>query len=444
MSGSARKRVWGWMMFDWASQPYSTLLLTFIFAHYFATVVGDSVRAQELWGYALTVTGMLIAVFAPVLGALADSAGRRIPWIAAFSVLYVLGAAALWYAVPDTQRVWAILVVFGLGLIGMEFATIFTNAMLPSLGPRRELGRISGTGWALGYSGGVIALVIMLLFLAENDAGETLLGGPPAFGLDPETREGTRSVGPLTALWYIVFMIPFFLWVHDPEAPNGSGLRVRESLRALWGTIRRLPRDVSLTAYLGSSMFYRDALNGMYTFGGIYAVGILGWSVVQVGIFGILAAITGAIFAWLGGYADRAFGPKRVIATCILVLVAVAIVIISISRERVLGMPVAPGSALPDVVFQVCGALIGAAGGALQSASRHMMVRQANPDRMTEAFGLYALAGKATSFLAPFSIALVTGATESQRAGILPLIILFLLGFFLLFWVKPDRGTSSP
>jgi UMF1 family MFS transporter len=135
-------------------------------------------------------------------------------------------------------------------------------------------------------------------------------------------------------------------------------------------------------------MFYRDALNGMYTFGGIYALGVLEWSVIDIGVFGIMAAITGAIFAYLGGFADRAFGPKPVIGACILVLTAVGITIVSVSRETVFGMPVAPDSALPDIVFYVCGALIGAAGGVLQAASRTMMVRQARPDRMTEAFGL--------------------------------------------------------
>jgi UMF1 family MFS transporter len=326
----------------------------------------------------------------------------------------------------------------------MEFATIFTNAMLPDLGPRRQLGRISGNGWALGYAGGVTALALMLLFLAENEAGKTLLGRAPLFGLDAETREGTRSVGPFTALWFAVFMIPFFMWVREKPHSGAERLFLRDSLRGLARTLRALPSNTSLSAYLASSMFYRDALGGIYTFGGIYAVGVLGWSVVQVGIFGIIAAITGALFAWIGGFADRAFGPKPVLVVCISVLTVVAIVVVTISRSSVLWIPVNEVSELPDLVFTICGAFIGAAGGALGAASRTMMVHQANPARMTEAFGLYALAGKATSFLAPFSIALVTGITGSQSAGVIPLIFLFLLGLFLLLFVKTDRGMSSP
>jgi UMF1 family MFS transporter len=432
------------MMFDWASQPYATLLLTFVFAPYFATVVGDSVRAQEIWGYTLTITGLTMAVAAPILGAIADGMGRRMPWIFGFSLLYVAGASGLWWAYPQSGSLWPILVSFGIGLLGMEFATIFTNAMLPDLGPRRQIGRISGNGWALGYAGGVTALAIMLLFFAENEAGKTLLDRAAVFGLDPETRQGTRSVGPFTALWFAVFMIPFFLWVREKPKDGAARLFLRDSIRGLVRTVRALPSNASLSAYLASSMFYRDALGGIYTFGGIYAVGVLGWSVVQVGIFGIIAAITGAVFAWIGGYADRAFGPKPVLVLCISVLTLVAIVVVTISRTSVLGVPVSVGSNLPDLTFTVCGALIGAAGGALGAASRTMMVYQANPHRMTEAFGLYALAGKATSFLAPFSIALVTGITGSQSSGVIPLIFLFLLGLFLLLFVKTDRGMSSP
>ncbi len=452
---SARRRIWGWMMFDWASQPYNTLLLTFVFGPFFAEIMigrlvdagvaPDAARAeaQALWGYGLTIAGVSIALLAPILGAIADSTGRRLPYVWGFSVLYVIGAAGLWTAHPATFSPVLLLVFFGIGLIGMEFATIFTNAMLPSLGSREELGAISGSGWAWGYCGGVLALAVMLLLLAENGDGVTFLGIEPVLGLDPGLREGTRSVGPFVAIWYIVFMVPFFLWVREPAHSVVRGSPVKQGLRELGRTLRSLPRQVSMSAYLGSSMFYRDALNGMYTFGGIYALGVLGWSVVDIGVFGIVAAVTGALFAWLGGKADRAFGPMPVIRTCIVVLLCVAAAIALISRESVLGFAVAAGSGLPDIAFFICGALIGGAGGALQSASRTMMVLQANPARMTEAFGLYALAGKATTFIAPALIAVTTDLTGNQRLGVTPLIGLFLAGLILLAWVKPEGDRTA-
>jgi len=440
---SNRKRIWGWFFFDWASQPYNTLLITFIFGPYVKELIGDGAQAQAVWGFGIGFAGIVIAIFAPILGAMADHSGNRMQWIKLFSVMYVMGAFGLWWAAPGDFNLMLTLALFVVGMIGMEFATIFTNSMLPDLGTKEEIGRISGNGWAFGYVGGLLALVIMLLFFAESaKTGKTFIGLDPAFGLDAAQRQGTRFVGPLTAMWFALSMVPFFLWVRDPKpAAREPGL-VARALKSVLATIRKLPETPSMFSYLGASMFYRDALNGMYVFGGIYAAGVLEWTVVDTGVFGIIAILFGAIFAWLGGHADVRFGPKRVITWCILVLSFVAISIVFISRESVYGMAVAPESSLPDILFYAMGALIGAAGGVIQSASRTMMVRQAHPDRMVEAFGLYGLSGKATSFIAPMSIGVVTLATGSQQLGVLPLIVLFLVGLFLLAWVKPDGDSA--
>ncbi|MFN3292428.1 MAG: MFS transporter [Gemmobacter sp.] len=444
----ARRRIWGWYFFDWASQPYNTLLLTFVFGPYVVSVVGDGTMAQTIWGYGIGAAGFLIALASPVLGAIADKAGRRMAFIWLFSLLYVLGAWGLWWSAPDSFNVWWVMLSFCVGLIGMEFATTFTNAMMPDLAPPEELGKISGSGWAFGYAGGVLALILMLLFLAEGASGTTLIGIAPLFGLDAAAREGTRAVGPFTAIWFAVFMVPFFLWVREPRRPGiGILAAVRGAVPETLATLRALPRNRSLFAYLGSSMFYRDALNGMYTFGGIYAAGVLGWAVTDVGVFGILAAITGAVFAWAGGRADSRYGPKPVILLSVLLLAAVCLGIVYVSRTEVFGLPVGPDSILPDIAFYVLGCLIGAGGGVLQSASRTMMVRQSDPDKMTESFGLYALSGKAMSWMAPLSIGITTQATGSQQLGIVPLIVLFLIGLLLLVFVKPDgepKAWSEP
>ena len=439
-----RKRIWGWFFFDWASQPYNTLLLTFIFAPYVNELMQDGAAAQAAWGFGIGTAGFVIAMLAPILGAISDTSGNRMRFVWLFSAFYVVGSFGLWWAAPESFNLYLTLVFFAIGMIGMEFATIFTNSMLPDLGPREEVGRISSNGWAFGYVGGLVALVLMLTLFAEGaDTGRTLLGISPIFGLDPDAREGTRFVGPLTAIWYAVFMIPFFLWVRDPKPTRLPRGAVQQALSGLWQTIRKLPRTPSLFSYLTSSMFYRDALNGMYTFGGIYASGVLGWSVVDVGVFGILAIMSGALFCWLGGKADARFGPKRVIVYSIYVLLFVAVSIVFVSRGSVYGIPISADSMAPDVIFYILGALIGAAGGTLQSSSRGMMVRQANPARMAEAFGLYALAGKATSFVAPMLIGVATTISGSQQIGVSPLILLFLVGLLLLRFVRTsgDFGT---
>ncbi|WP_296643317.1 MFS transporter [Roseinatronobacter sp.] len=436
-----RKRIWGWWAFDWANQPYNTLLLTFIFAPYFASAVAsDPVTGQALWGWMLAISGLLIAVAAPVMGAIADSSGNRRSWLLLWSALYALGAASLWFAVPnaDPVTIALVLLAFAIGLVGLEFGIVFTNATLPDLGTREDLGQISGTGWALGYVGGLVSLVVMLLFLAENDQGVTLIGLSPLFGLDADAREGTRFVGPFTAIWYAIFVIPFFLWVPIKSASVRATGAVRRGLSELRDSLRALPGRRSLFAYLGASLLYRDALNGIYAFGGIYAAGVLGWSIVQIGVFGILAAAVGAVACWLAGKLDTRFGPKPVIIGCVVLLMAVCVIIVGTDRSMAVFLPVADGSSLPDITFYICGALIGAGGGSLQSASRTMMVRQADPARMTEGFGLYALSGKALAFLAPASVALVTTLTDSQRLGVTPLIVLFMAGLVLLILVDPE------
>jgi len=450
---TAKKRIWGWYFFDWASQPYSTLLLTFVFGPYFAEIArghymgagmdeeAAKAAAQVYWAWGLTIASLTVAVTAPILGAIADGTGRRLVWVWLFSAFYIIGSGGLWFIAPgggEGMLFWAVC-LFGIGFIGMEFATIFTNSLMPSLTQADDIGAISGTGFAFGYLGGLLALIVMLLFFAEGaDSGLTLLGMEPLFGLEPEAREGTRFVGPFTALWFAVFMIPFFLWVKEPRTdtrPLHFG-RAMASLRALLQSLRFRG---SLTAYLASSLFYRDALNALYGFGGLYASGVLGWSIIQIGVFGIVGAVTAMVAAFIGGRADRAFGPKPVIAWSIVVLILVCLVIVGMTRESVWGLALDPASALPDQIFFACGALIGAAGGTLQSASRTMMVRHTTPDRATEAFGLFALSGKVASFMAPALIALATTVTGSQRLGIAPLIGLFLIGLLLLSFVKP-RG----
>ena len=449
---SARKRIWGWYFFDWASQPYNTLLLTFIFGPYFAEVArgyylgtgmepeAAKAAAQAYWGWGLAIASIIIAVMAPILGAIADGTGRRLIWVRVFSMFYIAGSFALWWVAPggdEGMLFWAVC-WFGLGFIGMEFATIFTNALMPSLTENDDLGAISGSGFAFGYLGGLLALILMLLLFAENaTTGKTLLGIEPIFGLDTEAREGTRAVGPFAAIWFAVFMVPFFLWVKEPKTA-ARPLNIAAALGSLIDLLKSLRFRRSLAAYLASSLFYRDALNALYGFGGVYASNVLDWSITQIGVFGILGGVTAMLASWVGGRVDKRFGPKPVIIGAVLVLILVCVIIVGLTRESIWGIPLDPVSASADIIFYICGGLIGAAGGPLQAASRTMMVRHTTPDRATEAFGLFALSGKVTSFMAPAMIALVTQISGSARIGISPVIGFFAVGLILLIWVKPS------
>jgi UMF1 family MFS transporter len=441
-----RSAVISWIFFDWAAQPYFTLITTFVFAPYFAThVAPDAASGQSLWGFATAAAGLVIALMSPVLGAIADASGRRKPWIAAFGALLVIGSCLMWFGRPgDSSVIPPLLLAYAIATVGVEFATVFNNAMMPSLVPPERIGRLSGTGWATGYVGGILSLILVLGFLAAPpETGRTLFGLTPLFGLDPVTHQGDRITGPLTGIWFIIFVAPMFLFTPDYPAKRGLRDALREGLTDLRQTLAELPRQKSLAAFLLANMIYTDGLVSLFAFGGIYAAGTFGWDTVHIGSFGILLAISGTFGAWLGGRLDDSLGPKRVIAGSMALLLFAIVAILLVDKDSILFIQVAPpvpGSALfsgaSERAYLLLGCLIGAAGGPLQAASRTLLIRMAPKDRIAQYFGLFALTGKVTSFIGPLLIGLVTAVTASQKAGMAVLVVFFVAGLGLLARVR--------
>jgi MFS transporter, UMF1 family len=441
-----RSGVIAWIFFDWAAQPYFTLITTFVFAPYFAThVASDPASGQSLWGFATAAAGVMIALLSPVLGAIADASGRRKPWIAAFGVLLVIGSALLWFGRPgDPSVIPSLLLAFVIATIGVEFATLFNNAMMPTLVPPDRIGRLSGTGWATGYVGGILSLILVLGFLAASPTtGRTLFGLMPLFGLDPVTHQGDRITGPLTAIWFIIFVLPMFLLTPDYPAKRPVRAALREGLLELRQTLGELPRQKSIAAFLLANMVYTDGLISLFAFGGIYAAGTFGWNTIQIGSFGILLAVAGAFGAWIGGKLDDRFGPKRVISASLIVLLLSVIWILTVDRDRILFFDVAPPvpggglfASVSERIYLVLGCLIGMAGGPLQAASRSLLIRLAPQDRIAQFFGLFALTGRVTSFVGPLLIGIVTAFTASQKAGMAVLVVFFVAGLMLLRRVR--------
>jgi UMF1 family MFS transporter len=437
-----RSAVISWIFFDWAAQPYFTLITTFIFAPYFAThVASDPASGQSLWGFATAAAGLVIALLSPVLGAIADSSGRRKPWIAAFGALLVVGSCLMWFGKPgDVSVIPPLLLAYGIATIGAEFATVFNNAMMPTLVPPDRIGRLSGTGWATGYVGGILSLILVLGFLAASpETGRTLFGFKPLFGLDPVTHQGDRVSGPLTGIWFIVFVLPMFLLTPDYPARQQWREALREGFSDLRQTLGELPKQKSLAAFLLANMIYTDGLVSLFAFGGIYAAGTFGWNTIQIGTFGILLAIAGTFGAWLGGKLDDRLGPKRVISGSMLILLLAIVAILLVDKDQVLFVKVAapaPDGALfaaaAERAYLVLGCMIGAAGGPLQAASRTLLIRLAPQDRIAQYFGLFALTGKVTSFVGPLLIGVITEITASQKAGMAVLVLFFVAGLALL------------
>jgi UMF1 family MFS transporter len=441
-----RSAVISWIFFDWAAQPYFTLITTFVFAPYFAAhVASDPASGQSLWGFATAAAGLVIALLSPILGAIADASGRRKPWIAAFGALLVIGSGLMWFGKPGNASVIPpLLLAYGIATVGVEFATVFNNAMMPTLVPPDKIGRLSGTGWATGYVGGIISLILVLGFLAANpDTGRTLFGFTPLFGLDPVTHQGDRITGPLTAIWFIIFVLPMFLLTPDYPARRRLSEALRAGLTDLRQTLTELPKRKSIAAFLLANMIYTDGLVSLFAFGGIYAAGTFGWNTIQIGSFGIILAIAGTFGAWLGGKLDDSLGPKRVIAGSMLILLFAIVAILLVDKNSVLFIKVAPPvpggelfAAAAERAYLVLGCLIGMAGGPLQAASRTLLIRLAPKDRVAQYFGLFALTGKVTSFIGPLLIGAVTAISASQKAGMAVLVLFFVAGLALLARVR--------
>jgi UMF1 family MFS transporter len=232
-------------------------------------------------------------------------------------------------------------------------------------------------------------------------------------------------------------MIPFFLWVKEPKTTMSSSISVGAVIASIVEFVSSLRFRNSFAAYLGSSLLYRDALNGLYAFGGIYATLVLNWQSTQLGIFGIVGGATAVFTSWWAGRSDSRSGPKPVIVWSIIVLVIVCTIVVGMDREQIWGIPLDSASSTPDIIFFICGALIGGAGGPLQSASRTMLLRHSTPEKATEAFGIFAMSGKVASFITPLLVGLFTMFSGSARIGIAPVILLFAIALILLLWVNP-------
>jgi len=316
--------------------------------------------------------------------------------------------------------------------------------MMPSLVSSDRLGRLSGFGWALGYVGGILSLVLMLGWLvASPDTGRTLLGMSPLFGLDPALREGDRAAGPFTAIWFVVFIIPLFLFTPDQPRKLPLAAAVSRGFAMLADSLRRLRKDRNTSLFLLANMIYADGLIALFVFGGIFAASLFGWTTIEMGVFGVLLAITGTFGCIFGGMLDDRIGSKPVVMSSLFLLLVSLCALLSIGSDYIGPFRVAPPvpgdglfAAPAEKACLIIGALIGFAAGPVQASARAMLVRLSPPDRMTQFFGLFALSGRITSFLGPLTVGIVTQATVSQRAGVSIIAVFFAVGMVLLAQVR--------
>jgi MFS transporter, UMF1 family len=427
-----------WALFDWANQPFFTIVTTFIFAPYFANVmVGDPIKGQADWAFTQSTSGIIIAVLSPFLGAMADAGGRRKPYIFAFQLLLFAGCAALWWAYPNRPDLagpisWAVVAA----TVGAEMSIVFNNAQLPNIVRPERMGWLSGFGWGLGYCGGLVSLFMVL--------AAQFSGGPdPSHVLE-------RLTGPASSLWLAVFVLPMFLFTPDHAGVRGMSMleAAQQGGRSLLSTVKKLRHFRNALTYLIAFMLYNDGLAAIIAFGGVYASATFHWDTTTLGIFGIILTVFAIPGAFLGGRIDDLIGSKRTIQIAIAGVIIATIGIVDVTADRLFFVipvdPISPTRGLfgsvQEKVFMAFAVLLGFCMGPMQAASRTMIGRLAPPGMTGEFYGLFALSGRATAWMAPTAIGIITTATQSNRLGVACVLVFLVLGFCVLWRVREERA----
>ncbi len=445
-----KRGIWGWVMFDWAAQPFFTVVTTFVFGPYFvARLTDDPIAAQATWSNVATVSSIIIALFSPILGSIADQSGARKPWIAFFAVIKIVSLCLLWYAAPGSPVILPVICMI-LASIAAEFSIVFNDSMMPRLTNPQNVGRISNLAWGLGYLGGMVVLIAVVTLLAANPkTGLTLVGITPLFGLDPASGQDARITGPIAALWYLIFILPMFLLTPGSNKGLPFGAAIHSGLRELKTTLRELRHRPMLLRFLIARMLYQDGVNGVVILGGAFAAGMFGWETIETGLFGILLNVVAIVGCFAAGRVDQTLGSRNTVLISLVLLLLATIGIVSTQKGSTLFGLLQLSTDDNDSFFATAaekayllyGVLIGLAFGPVQASSRSYLARNISVAEAGRYFGIYALSGRATSFMATLSFSIATTLSGSAHIGMATLIVFLGAGFMMLLRV-PERTAG--
>jgi UMF1 family MFS transporter len=328
-----------------------------------------------------------------------------------------------------------------LASVAAEFSIVFNDSMMPRLVGKEEVGKLSNTAWGLGYLGGMIVLIAVVVLLAGSpQSGKTILGLEPLFGLDPHQGEDARITGPISAIWYLIFILPMFFFTPDVSKGLPFGAAVRTGLAELKSTLGELKRRRGIVRFLIARMIYQDGVNGLLILGGAFAAGMFGWATVEIGIYGIILNVVAIFGCFIAGRVDRRIGSKSTIVISLAMLLLATIGIVSTwpgyTLFGLLALPTADSGGLfgtaAEKAYVAYGLLVGLAFGPVQASSRSYLARSVSLNEAGRYFGIYALSGRATSFMATLFFSIVTFTTGSSRLGMATLVLFLAAGLILL------------
>ncbi|WP_416394279.1 MULTISPECIES: MFS transporter [unclassified Curtobacterium] len=439
-----RRALVSWALWDWGSAAFNAVVTTFVFSTYLASrafvdpaLVGDTSAAGKalverelahnaaVVSTALTIAGIVVALVAPAVGRLADSSGHRRRSVLIATIGIALSIGGMVFVAPSQPYLLLGAALLGIGTVAYEIASVGYNAMLGQVASGEQTGRVSAIGWAAGYFGGIVLLVVLLVLCIQDFGGGDVAGLLHLPATVVSGQWDVRVAIGIAAVWLAVSSIPLFVTV--PEAAPD-----RSRSGSLLGAYRDLGRDIArlwrerrnVLAFLLASAVFRDGVGAVFTFGGIVAAQVFGFSPSQVILFAIAANVVAGIATFLSGRLDDRFGSRAIITVSLIGLAVCGIGVFAVGN-------VTAG-------FWVLGLTLALFVGPVQSSSRAYLARLATPGREGELFGLYATTGRAASFLAPalFGVAVTVGG--STRYGILGVVVVLVAGLVLMAFVKRE------
>jgi len=405
------KKIFNFALYDFANSAFTTIIITFIFATYFAKQIAPNpILGQSYWGWTIGITGFLVAIIGPVVGSFADRKNRIVFFIRTFSLLCIFFTALLWFAKPYPSYLLFTLIIVGIANLFYELSLIFYNSLLKNISTNNNLGKSSGFGFALGYVGGILILLVSIKLFIDTDS--------LPFGLIKEDSQNIRAVALLVSIWFLIFSFPFLFFVikeRKKERKNSSS-NFADIKKLIWN------KKISvLGKFLIARMLYADGLNAIIVMGGIFAVGVFNLEIKDLLKLSILMNITAFIGAFIGGVANDKYGSKNVIIFSLFGLIFSSIAILFTFS--------------PSTFFFLA-AINGLFIGPIQSASRVVITSMLSKNNQGKGFGLFSTSGKLTSFVGPLLVSTVTFLTDSQRIGFSSAIILLLFGLIILLNIK--------
>ena len=421
MENQDKKALFGWVMYDFANSAFTTLIVTFIYAAYFTKAIApNEIDGTILWLRGVTVSALAVALLSPLLGAMADRGGHRKRYLLFSTILAIVCSVMLYRPLPG--QVMPALIWFVIGNIAFEIGCVFYNAFLPDIAPPEKIGRVSGIGWGLGYVGGLTAMFLAMVSLVNPEQ--------PWFGFSREFGQNIRATNLLVAIWFGVFSLPLFLFVKEKESsitspPPGANGSLFSGFAATFFEIRKYRQIVRL---LLARLIYNDGLITIFAFGGIYAAGTFHFSFQEIMYFGIVLNITAGLGAFVFGFFDDWLGGKITVQVSLIGLIVASLIAVVTDSKT---------------LFWLAGILVGIFSGPNQSASRSLLGRLVPQDMENQFFGFFAFSGKFTAFLGPLLLGILTDMFASQRAGMMIVIVFFIVGGLLLTRVDEQEGLAA-